>query len=335
MTEKPIRRIDANKFSSARAARPLPRKLSRRPFWLPASNYYVLTAAGSTDVFFFIWVVLHDGGEEMPWIWAGIAASFVLGGAVAVREVVLRKARARYLLTERRLDANLKNFPARSAASIHDSNAAAKLSIEQNAAIIKEIQQKSDATKVLGKFSDAHREVFEMCDEYLALNRRQLETVGVGSPRLAALRRGREIVEPMHEFHLLAWAQNESRSLTQESKIRVTMSEKLEAAQRALSVLDSALSYYPDNPRLVESESAVREFAATIKVSHWVEQAERSAFKGNYKRAINHYRDALFFMAREDGGAQSEERRLIAERIGGEIERLRTLSSAKKLGENN
>ena len=106
------------------------------------------------------------------------------------------------------------------------------------------------------------------------------------------------------------------------------MSDKLEAAQRALTVLDSALSYYPDDNQLLESERALREFAASIKVSHWIEQAERAAFKGNFKRAVNHYRDALFFMARESG-AQTEEKRLTADRINAEIERLRSLSARK------
>jgi hypothetical protein len=33
-----------------------------------------------------------------------------------------------------------------------------------------------------------------------------------------------------------------------------------------------------------------------VKVAHWVELAERSAFKGHYRRAIDRYRDALFYL---------------------------------------
>ena len=329
MTGRPIREYQLEKFSTGKV-KPLPRKLSRRPFWLPASNFYVLTTAGTVAVFFVVWGILLDGGEEVPWIWSGIAASFVLGGAVFLREIVLRKARARYFLTERKLDANIKSFPQPQPVNANNEN---KLTIEKNAAIVKEIQQKSEAARNFGTLAAAHLEVFEICNQYLALNERQLETVGVGSPRLAALRRGRQIVQSLHRFHLLTWAQIESRALTQESKIRVTISDKLESAQKALMVLDSALAYYPQESRLLESEQALREFAATIKVSHWIELAERSAFKGNNKRAINHYRDALFFMAR-DVDMQTEGMRLTAEKINAEIERLRE-TLTKNLGGSN
>lgn len=312
----------------SRAAKYSPRP--RLPFWLPASNYYILTSAISVAFFFVVWGISLDGGdEEAPGIWSGIAAGSVLGAAIFLREVVLRKIRRRYILNERKLDANLKRVPVQHQ---NPNVAANKLSIEKNAVIVKEIQQKSEAARISSKSTDAHLEVFEICGEYLALNRRQMETVGIGSPRLAALRRGREIVESLHRFHLLSWAQNQSRQLTQESKIRVTISDKLEAAQRALTVITSALEFYPNETELLESERALKEFAATIKVSHWIEQAERAAFKGNHKRAINHYRDALFFMAREN--LQSDERDLIAERINDEIERLRAIS-AKNLESKN
>jgi hypothetical protein len=208
-----------------------------------------------------------------------------------------------------------------------------KLSVEKNAAIVKEITKKSDAAKILGKLPEGHLEVFEMCNEYLLVNEKELETVGVGSPRLAALRRGREVVQDLHHFHLLSWAEIESLTLTQEAKNRVTISEKLETAQKALSVLDSALQFYPNEARLVESENALREFIASIKISHWIEQAERSAFKGNYKRAISHYRDALFFLAR--GNIQAEEKEIIAGKINSEIDRLREISEKRRKDINN
>ncbi len=105
------------------------------------------------------------------------------------------------------------------------------------------------------------------------------------------------------------------------------MSEKLESAQQALIILISALEFYPDDRQLVESETALKEFIMSIKVSHWIEQGERSAFKGNYKRAINHYRDALFFMAREN--VQTEERESVALKINKEIESINQILSSK------
>ncbi len=302
-----------------------------RPFWLPASNYYVLSAAISIAVFFLVWGVLLDGAEEAPWIASGIAASIILASAVVLREIFLRKARRRFLLTQSKLDANLKGVRAAGhqqrllpQKTSHVSN---KLTVEKNAAIVKQIQQKSESARLSGKLAEAHLEVVELCGNYLSLNQRQMEMVGVGSPRLAALRRGRETVGQLHRYHLLTWAQNESRHLTQESKIRVKISDKIEAAQRALHTLQTAAEFYPNERQLIESETVLREFIASINVSHWIEQAERAAFKGNYKRAINHYRDALFFLARDNSALEAEKTSAVAVQINAEIEKLRAGST--------
>lgn len=295
----------------------------RPPFWLPAVNYYVLALAVSIAFFFLVLGMLHEG-DEAPWFPALIGASLVLIAAVVLREIILRKARNRFLSAQKKLDYNIKNVGLHASAN----RSANKLSVAQNAAIIQEIAKKSDAAKVLARLPEGHLEVFEMCNEYLQINEKELETVGVGSPRLAALRRGREVVRDLHHFHLLSWAEIESLALTQEAKNRVTISEKLETAQKALSVLDSALQFYPNEARLIESETALQEFIASIKISHWIEQAERSAFKGNYKRAINHYRDALFFLAR--GNVRSNEKDIIAGKINSEIEKLREKAEKRK-----
>lgn len=313
MTEKP------NRTNQIRRVPPQMKTNSvkyRRPFWLPASNYYILAAAIGIAFFFLVWGILQEGDEPMPWIPAGLGASLILIGAVLLREIVLRKARNRYLLVQKRLDYTLDN------AIFHTKNnqVEKKLSLSRNADIIKQIQKKSEAAKVLMKLSDGHREVFEICNEYLEINLKELETVGTGSPRLASLRRGREIINQLHKFHLLTWAEIESRQLTQDAKNRATMAEKTETAQKALNVIETALEYYPNERRLIESEEAVREFVTSIRVAHWIEQAERSAFKGNYKRAISHYKDALFFLARENKQGRGTD--LIAEQINSEIQKI-------------
>jgi len=321
LTGRQNREYQLDRFSKPRIGQA--RYKYRRPFWLPAASYYVLTTAVAIALFFIFWTILNDEGEEAPWIPSGIIASVVLVIAVFLREVILRKARIRYLQTQKQLDANLKTISSHRVGV----QSSIKLTLEQNAAIIKEIQRKSEAARILGKLSEGHLEVFEMCNEYILLNRQQMGTVGIGSPRLAALRRGREIVSKLHHFHLLTWAQNETRHLTQESKIRVTISEKLESAQRALIILISALEFYPDDRQLLDSETALKEFITSIKVSYWIEQGERSAFKGNYKRAINHYRDALFFMAREN--VQTGDRESVALKINKEIENINQILSSK------
>jgi tetratricopeptide (TPR) repeat protein len=292
-----------------------------RPFWLPASNYYILAVAASLAFFFLFFGILHEGEEETPWIAAGIGASIVMGSAVFLREIVLKKAQNKYLHAQRQLDFNLNKIPLQGSANKVEN----KFTIEKNARIIKNIQQKSEAARLLGKLPDVHWEVFEVCNEYLSVNKRELETVGVGSPRLAALRRGKEIVAQLHKFHLLSWAEIESKSLTQDAKNQARVSDKLKDAQKALSVLESALQFYPDEVQLRESEEAIKEFVISIKISHSVEQAERAKFKENYKRAISLYRDALFSLAREN--VKSEERELLAEKINSEIEKIRQLEN--------
>src|SRR5687768_12777364 len=129
---------------------------ARRPFWLPASNYYVLSIAVSTAFFFLVWGILHDGGEATPWVTAGISASVLLCGAVILREIILRRARMRYFDHQRMMESSVGGHHLHGTDPRHPT----KLTLEQNASILREIKQKSDAAKVLSKFSAGHREVF-------------------------------------------------------------------------------------------------------------------------------------------------------------------------------
>jgi hypothetical protein len=78
---------------------------------------------------------------------------------------------------------------------------------------------------------------------------------------------------------------------------------------------------YPNEAELNESRVAIREFMASVKVAHWVELAERSAFKGHHRRAIERYQDALFYL--NDENVKAEVRRAGSEKIEKEIAKLR------------
>src|SRR5688572_30368086 len=82
----------------------------RRPFWLPASNYYILAASFAIAFFFLLWGIFNDGHEPTPWIPAGIGAAVALGSAVIVREIILRQARNRFLASQRRIDESVKGI---------------------------------------------------------------------------------------------------------------------------------------------------------------------------------------------------------------------------------
>lgn len=288
-----------------------------RPFWLPASNFYILAAAAAIAFFFFAWWILHEGEEDIPYVPAGIGASIVLGSAVFLREVVMRKARQRYLTAQKMLDYNINKV----GNIAPGNNQRKKLTIQQNAAIVEKIKRKSEAALVLEKFSEGHLEVFELCNEYLHKNKAELATVGVGSPRLAALRLSREIVREMHKKHLLSWAEIESRSNIKNAKNQMAIADKLQFAQKALSVLDTALEFYPRERQLQESIEAVKEFNSSIKVSHLIESAEKAVFRGDKAEAVLLYQDALFFLHKES--IKNHERIIIEEQIVAEIEKIK------------
>jgi heme exporter protein D len=297
----------------------------RRPFWEPAANFYVFAVATSAAFFFISWGLLHDSGEDTPWVPAGIGASVLLAGAVVVREVALRRGRRRRVRSQQAEGARLQAANLRAMAS--GSREPAKLTIEQNAALVGEIRQKSEAAKLLNRFSASHREVFEMCVEYLALNEHELKTVNPNSPRLAPLLRGRSSIAELQRYHLLKWAEIETRNLTADAQNRAEAADRIEAARTALGVLQNALHFYPAERSLLESHSVVTELIVSIKVREWMDQAERAAFKGDYAAARSCYEDALFELT--SGPIENPAREEAARRITAEIEHLDGLAAAR------
>src|SRR5678815_5379423 len=66
---------------------------------MPSSTGYLVGAIVlSVGLFFGLWWILVSGGDEAPWLPAGLAASVVLVVALSAREVVMRRAWTRYLL---------------------------------------------------------------------------------------------------------------------------------------------------------------------------------------------------------------------------------------------
>lgn len=290
----------------------------RLPFWFSTANYYVLAVAVSVAAFFLILAILLEGNDDIPWITAGLGAGLILIAAVGLRSIFLKKIQRKLLLEQKRIDLNFKYV--RKAPSENNQN---KLTIEQNKLILEEIDKKSKAARILEKLPEGHLEVFELCEEYLRRNEKELESVGVGSPRIPVLRKSREKVEKFHKYHLLAWASLESRLLLSEAKTQATIEDKISYSQKALNVLDSALDFYPDERVLTESLGVVKEYITNIRIGNWIEKAELSAFKKDYREAVNHYREALYFLAREE--ERTPERDAIAERISAAIEKINNL----------
>lgn len=261
---------------------------------MPSSTGYLMIAfIAAAGVFFVLWWLLVRGGDEAPWLPAGLAASVILLVALSAREVVMRRAWTRYLLENGIHEPRSKR---RSSQSSRSRNSKKGFSSSVHSGALRTIQKASAAADSPHSLPEAHLDVAQLCHDYLSGTDEAIRSGGYGSEKGIALRAGQERVRALHKHHLLTWARGQSRLLTHEAQQRARTSDKIETANRALECIDSALRIYPDEPELHESKVAIGEFIASVKVAHWVELAERAAFKGHYRRAVERYRDALFYL---------------------------------------
>ncbi len=286
---------------------------------MPSSVGYLLAAfVAAVALFFGLWWTLVSGGDEAPWIPAGLAASVVLLVALSAREVVMRRAWTRYLLDQGN-DASPRGDTKRAATKTYSSSLLS--------AALRHIQKQSSEAD--GSTNpESHFEVFHLCQDYLAGSEQALKSNSLSAEKRNSLRAGQESARTLQKHHLLTWARDTSRALTYEAQQRARLSERVEAGNRALHCLETALQYYPNEAELKESSVAISEFISSVKVAHWVELAERAAFKSQYRRAIDRYKDALFYLER---GTMKEELKLAsAERIQREIELLQARVTSRK-----
>lgn len=283
---------------------------------MPSSTGYLISAIViSVGLFFGLWWILVSGGDEAPWLPAGLAASVVLLVALSAREVVMRRAWTRYLLE------NGISESSRSRSRESGRSQKKGFSASLHSAALRAIQKQSTAADRPGSTPEMHLDVAQLCHDYLASSDEAIRSGSFGSEKGIALRAGQERVRALHRHHLLTWARSQSQLLTHDAQQRARTFDKIETATRAIDCIDSALRIYPDETELNDSRVAIGEFIASVKVAHWVELAERSAFKGHYRRAIDRYRDALFYLNQD---VVKEEVRLAGtEKIEREIEKLR------------
>ena len=275
-------------------------------------GYMAASGAISIALFFALWWMLLAGGDETPWLPSGLAAGVVMLVAVAAREVVLRRAWARYSLElELRGETTYtRRRPVNHLINVHAAGSALRALLRRLAEI-----------EAAGETSETHLESSRLCEQYLASTDEAMRTPGLATDVRVALRSGQERVRALHKYHVLAWARGTAQRLTHEAQRRARLSDKIETAERALDVIGEALRVCPGEAELLQSAAAVRDLVASVKVAHWVELAERAAFRGRYNRAIARYSDALFFLSRAEMEAAA--RAEAAERITREIQLLR------------
>jgi len=282
---------------------------------MPSSMGYLMAAViTAVALFLVLWWMLVSGGDEAPWLPAGLAASVVLLVALSAREVVMRRAWTRYLLEH--------GIQEHSSSSGEKSQSRKRrYSSSLHSAALRAIQKRSGAADSISSSPEAHLEVAQLCHDYLISTEDAMRSGSFTGEKGITIKAGHDRVRALHKHHLLIWARDHSRTLTRDAQQRARTSDKIETANRALECIDSALRLYPDELELNESRVAIGEFIASVKVAHWVELAERSAFKGHYRRAIDRYKDALFYL--RDQNVKEEVRAAGSERIQREIEELR------------
>jgi tetratricopeptide (TPR) repeat protein len=283
---------------------------------MPSSVGYLISAiAIAVGVFFGLWWILVSGGDEAPWLPAGLAASVVLLVALSAREVLMRRAWTRYLLE------NGINERPSSRSRTSGRSQKRGFSSSFHSAALRTIQKQSSAADAPGSTPEMHLDVAQLCHDYLARTDEAIKSGTSISEKGIAMRAGQERVRALHRHHLLVWSKAHSQSLTREAQQRARHFDKIETATRAIDCLNSVLRIYPDEAELSDSRVALEEFIASVKVAHWMELAERSAFKGHYRRAIDRYRDALFYLNQDV--VKQEVRTAGTEKIESEIAKLK------------
>src|SRR5690606_13708764 len=294
------------------------------PFWLPVVNYYLLTLAAAVIVYIAIWYAGQEtrGGENTQ-VFGLIAALAVIGFAIILREIVMRNARRKLYREQRLLDKNIAGFHRRQVRADQKD----KVSAEQNEFILGEIRKKSDAARVLSGLAAGHKEVVAMCSEYLAMNQRELQSVGVRSPRIASFVRGRETASKIHFFHLMKWAELETQEFTQIAVGRDRIEDKLERLKQTLTVVETALEAYPTEKDLLESKRALIASERSLEISRLVENAEAAAEGGDIDAAAENYEKALDLIEGLEGADAN--RAAIADKVAEALHKVRTLGGEK------
>lgn len=263
---------------------------------MPASSYYVLVFAIAIAAFFLILGIFQDKRGENQWVIAGLSASVILGGGVLVREVLMRRVRDRRMMSAL-LEGNLRRaFP-----RIGDRSEDGKITLEQNAAALARIKEKSDAAKVFPRVAEGHREVFELCEDYRRAITTELAKVHPSSPRVAAFLRGREKAAEYHRYHMMRWVEIESTRFVEESRSAGTVAERMSLVDRSAKAVDLALGSYPDDKKLIDSALVIRDRKNTIAAVQLSADGERAANEGDLVAAEKFYRDALSLLAEPSG----------------------------------
>lgn len=270
-------------------------RANKPPFWIPAIGYYVLSVSVTGIVFFILLGIW--GHDDAPLMISGIIASAMLGGAVILREVVLKERRRAVVQAQKRIDDNLtgliKHAP---------KTTGSWLTTEENKRLVNELKSKSLAAESFENLTEAHRKVFELCETYLQRNSSEINRINIASSKLQALRADRQFVEKLHKHHLLKWAVTDSASLLNKAKSVKSYARRIEYADESLNLIETALKYYPNEVKLQESSAFIQDFIKDEKVKKMIAKAEKEFLSLHHEKAAENYRKILRYLEKEEGG---------------------------------
>src|SRR5215471_14399917 len=149
-------------------------------------------AAAAAGLFFILWWMLQ--AEETPWVPAGLAASVVMLVAAFARLLVVRRVRNQHRHLDR--DSHQHRRPTLNEV-MHSTS--------RHASALRTLQKHSVAADERD-VPQGHREVYELCSEYLSGADRALQSPALQADGRVALRAGQERVRELQRHHLLTWA---------------------------------------------------------------------------------------------------------------------------------
>src|SRR5436190_10633591 len=166
----------------------------------------IAAAAVAAALFFVLWWMLQ--AEEAPWVPAGLAASVVMLVAAFAKLLMVRRANNQ--LREAMRESHERSGRRPTLNEVMHSTS-------RHAAALRALQKQS-ATADEKDSAQAHREVYELCGEYLMGADRALQSPVLQADGRVALRGGQERVRELENHHLLVWARTSARVFTHASR---------------------------------------------------------------------------------------------------------------------
>jgi hypothetical protein len=278
-------------------------------------SYYFLSVAVALTIFFIVWAILLETGDQVSFIPAGIISGLFMIAAFVLREVLLRRSRNASLRAEERLASKMASIVSRA------DQQNSKLTLRRNERLLGQILEKSKAARVLKHLPEAHWETFELCDSYLMLTRKELARTHINSPRIGPITKSRGRVKKLHKSHLHKWAKLRASMLMLKSKeLGLEIEERAECAKMALIAIETALDFYPRDVSLIDSTEVIRDYLLSIRITGAVESAELAVKNGHHKRAIEIYYRALEQVEKSE--LRISEKNMISAKIKSEILKL-------------